>query len=79
MDYLNRDATIVLRTHYVGDVSSHVKTVGCLNRTLHYHGDARIPEGVFAETYGCPIDLIAHGTPHRVFPEHTHGGVEPSG
>jgi hypothetical protein len=22
------------------------------------------------DAYRCPIDLIAHGVPHRVFPEH---------
>jgi zinc transport system ATP-binding protein len=24
------------------------------------------------EVYGCPVELIAHGVPHRVLPEHDH-------
>ena len=69
---LNKDVTIVLVTHDIGVLSAHVRTVGCLNRTLHYHGDAQMPEGVLEETYGCPVEMIAHGTPHRVLAEHHH-------
>jgi zinc transport system ATP-binding protein len=24
--------------------------------------------------YGCPVDLIAHGLPHRVLSDHSHKG-----
>jgi len=26
--------------------------------------------------YGCPVDLIAHGVPHRVLAEHKDGEEE---
>ena len=29
---------------------------------------------ILEATYGCPIDLIAHGHPHRVLGEHGGGG-----
>jgi zinc transport system ATP-binding protein len=73
---LNRSVTILMASHDIGAISSHVKTVGCLNRRLFYHGqDALTPEMVEL-AYQCPIDLIAHGVPHRVFPEHDGAGKE---
>lgn len=70
---LNESVTILMVTHDLGVVSAHVKSVGCLNRTLHYHGGIHIPEGVLEETFGCSVDFITHGTPHRVFPKHMKG------
>jgi zinc transport system ATP-binding protein len=67
---LNREATILLVTHDIGIISSFVKTVGCLNRHLHTHGTSDITPDMLEATYHCPVDLIAHGVPHRVFPHH---------
>lgn len=69
---LNDYMTIVMISHDIGAISAYVKTIGCLNRHLHYHGDKLITAEMLAETYQCPVDLIAHGVPHRVFPEHNH-------
>ena len=68
---LNEHITIVLVSHDMNAISSHVKTVGCLNRRLFYHGEKQITADMVQLAYQCPIDLIAHGVPHRVFPEHT--------
>jgi len=68
---LNERVTIVLISHDVGVISAYVKTVGCLNRRLFYHGGGEITEEMIEHGYQCPIDLIAHGLPHRVFAEHT--------
>ena len=35
---LNDRITILLVSHDMGAISSYVKTVGCLNRRLFYHG-----------------------------------------
>jgi zinc transport system ATP-binding protein len=67
---LNEYMTILMITHDIGAISSYVKTVGCLNRRLHYHGDHQITPEMLEQTYQCPVDLIAHGTPHRVYPHH---------
>jgi zinc transport system ATP-binding protein len=67
---LNQTMTIMMISHDLGAISRYVKTVGCLNRQLHYHRDRVITPAMIEETYQCPVDLIAHGVPHRVFPEH---------
>lgn len=67
---LNKQLTILMISHDMGAISSYVKTVGCLNRRLFYHGDKLITKQMLEQTYQCPIDLIAHGLPHRVFPNH---------
>lgn len=69
---LNGDITIVLISHDMGAVSSYVKTVGCLNRHLFYHEEAQLTPEMLELAYQCPIDLIAHGVPHRVLAEHRH-------
>lgn len=67
---LSEKMAIILVTHDTGAISSHVKTIGCINKTLHYHGEKNIPPNVFEKLYGCPIELIGHGIPHRVLQEH---------
>jgi zinc transport system ATP-binding protein len=67
---INQDITIILVTHDLLAVSSYVKTLACINQTLTYHGDTQINEKIVSSMYGCPIDLIAHGVPHRVLKEH---------
>ncbi len=74
---LNEHVTILLISHDMSAISSYVKTVGCLNRRLFYHHGAEITSDMLELAYQCPIDLIAHGVPHRVFPMHSHdGGTE---
>ncbi len=70
---LNRDVAIVMVTHDIGVISSHVGKVACLNRRLVTHGDRHLTAEMLEQTYQCPVDLIAHGVPHRVFAEHPHG------
>ena len=74
---LNEHITILLVSHDMSAISSHVKTVGCLNRRLFYHGGKQITPDMLEAAYRCPIDLIAHGVPHRVFSEHTYQEMEP--
>jgi zinc transport system ATP-binding protein len=68
---LNQKITIIMISHDMSAVSTYVKTVGCLNRHLHYHQDKLITSEMLEKTYQCPIDLVAHGIPHRVFQEHS--------
>lgn len=65
---LNKEMTIILVTHDIGVLSSYVKKVGCLNRYFIYHQTKEITQEMLEATYQCPVDLIAHGIPHRVFP-----------
>lgn len=69
---LNQTVTIIMVSHDMNAVSAYVKTIGCLNRTLHYHGTKEITEEMAQAMYECPVDLIAHGLPHRVLSPHVH-------
>jgi zinc transport system ATP-binding protein len=69
---LNDRVTILLVSHDMGAISSYVKTVGCLSRRLFYHGGKELTPEMVELAYQCPIDLIAHGVPHRVFSAHSH-------
>ncbi len=69
---LNRTMAIVLVTHDIGIISSHVKMVACLNRRLFTHGDESLTTEMIEQAYQCPVDLIAHGVPHRVLADHPH-------
>ena len=67
---LNESMTIILVTHDLLAVSSHVHMLACLNRRLIYHGEPQLTENIVNSLYGCPVDLIAHGVPHRVLRKH---------
>ncbi len=73
LNELNKSMTIILVTHDLSAVSSHVKKIACLNGKLVYHGGTELNEEIVNALYGCPIDLIAHGVPHRILREHKEG------
>lgn len=67
---LNDHMAIIVVSHDVGTISSHVKTIACVNGSLCYH-DSNIISQEQLKTYNCPIDLITHGeVPHRVLKKH---------
>ena len=69
---LNETMTILLISHDIGTISPYIKTIACVNRTLHYHSSNEISEEQL-KVYNCPIEIITHGTvPHRVMKEHNH-------
>lgn len=61
---------VVVVTHDPAAVATDIRHIACLNRRLTYHGGAELTPGVLEETYGCPVELIAHGVPHRVLAPH---------
>jgi zinc transport system ATP-binding protein len=67
---LNEKVTIVVITHDIGVISRNVKSVACVNRALMFHGEGRITSEMIDMAYQCPVDLVAHGVPHRVLPTH---------
>ena len=70
---LHADIPIVIVTHDLGSLPRTVKNVACLNRSLYYHAGGEISEETLERVYGCAVDLIAHGHPHRVLDEHHVG------
>lgn len=67
---LNRTVTIVVVSHDAMILSSHAKSVACVNRQLFFHNAPEITKDMLEMAYHCPVELIGHGLPHRVFPEH---------
>ena len=67
---LNSRMAILMVSHDVGTISSHIKSFACVNRSFHYHPSHEITnEDLLA--YGCPIQLVAHGdVPHTVLKYH---------
>ncbi len=81
---LAQKMAVVLTSHDIGGVSPHVRDIACLNRRLYSHALEELTPGKLAEIYDCPIELVAHGMPHRVLHphdndaphEHPHRGPE---
>jgi zinc transport system ATP-binding protein len=67
---LNREIPIVVVTHDLTPFAAVVRQIACVNRHLHYHPDGELTTGDLEEVYGCPVELVSHGVPHRVLPEH---------
>ncbi len=78
LEELSKVMTIVLVSHDIGVIASHVKTIACLNRKLHYHHSKELSSAMLEEVYGCPVELLAHGHAHRVLGEHHHHHHEDS-
>ena len=70
LEELNKEKAILLVSHDLGQITSSVKTIACVNKHLHYHPSNKINEKILA-TYNCPVELITHGkVPHRVLKDH---------
>lgn len=67
---LNETIAIVMITHDTSAIDDQVKNIACVNKTLYYHGRDEHMEESLEKVYGCPIELIGHGLPHRVLKEH---------
>ncbi len=68
---INEYATILMISHDMGTISSHVKTIGCLNHKLYYHGDNQVTGQMLEQIYGSPMEQIVHGqVSQRVLKSH---------
>jgi zinc transport system ATP-binding protein len=67
---LNTTTTILVVSHELFALSSYVKSVACVNKSVHYHGAAEMTQEMLDQTFHCPVDLVAHGLPHRVLRSH---------
>ncbi len=66
---LNASVTIVMVSHDMMALHQHVESVACVNRDVHYHGEAEITDEML-DMYECPVEIVAHGVPHRVLKNH---------
>ena len=67
---LNEKVTILVVSHDISILSCYVKSVACVNRTLYFHHAAEITREMMDKVYHCPVELVAHGVPHRVLRDH---------
>lgn len=67
---LRQRMAVVLVSHDISAVSIYVDKIACLNRKLFYHNTKEVTAEDLEATYQCPVEIIAHGVPHRVLREH---------
>ncbi|RJQ76816.1 MAG: ABC transporter ATP-binding protein [Desulfobacteraceae bacterium] len=76
LEQLNAEMTIVMVSHDLLALSTHVKSVACVNRQLYYHDQPELTHAMMEIMYphtpgeACPVELVAHGVPHRVLRKH---------
>jgi len=73
---LNSHMTVVFISHDLTIIPKYATSVACVSGTIHKHDEAELTEEMIIESYGsvesCPVELVAHGRPHRVLKEHKH-------
>lgn len=70
LKHLNETTTILMVSHDIGTISYYVKSIACVNKSLHYHKSNVITQEQLQQ-YNCPIQLITHGdVPHTVLHNH---------
>ena len=73
---LNEQMAIVMVSHDIGTITSSVKSIVCVNRTVHRH-DSNIITQEQLDNYNCPIQIVSHGhIPHTVLAHHDGDGCK---
>ncbi len=67
---LKQHIAIIMVSHDISAISVYVDKVACLNRKLHYHNSKELSPEDLDASYGCPVEMLAHGMPHRVLKLH---------
>jgi zinc transport system ATP-binding protein len=68
---LNEDITVIVVSHDLMVLSSYIKSVACVSQQVFFHDAPEITRDMLEMAYHCPVELIAHGVPHRVLPKHS--------
>ena len=78
LEQINRSCAIVMVSHDIGSILQNVRDVACVNHTLHYHPANEVDEHILGEHFGCPVELLGHGSmPHRVLRNHDDDALPP--
>ncbi|MFH1852384.1 MAG: metal ABC transporter ATP-binding protein [Candidatus Neomarinimicrobiota bacterium] len=70
LNRFNQSIPIVLITHDATAITPATKRIVCVNRQVYVHDSGEVSEATLNQVYGCPVELIAHGVPHRVLKRH---------
>jgi zinc transport system ATP-binding protein len=73
LENLSETMSVLMISHDIGVIASYTDDVICVNKTVHYHHGSKLSNNDIQNTYGCPVELIGHGIPHRIFPNHSEG------
>jgi zinc transport system ATP-binding protein len=65
---LSEEIAIVLVTHDVGVISTHIDKIACVNGKVYYHGSTKDGLARITEMYQCPVELLVHGLHHKSIP-----------
>jgi zinc transport system ATP-binding protein len=76
---LNQRLPIVIVSHDVSFVSTHLQRVACLNRRLICHAAHEISREVIAEMYHAPIRVVRHEEECPLSDPGCHQGCAPEG
>lgn len=69
---LNDKMAIVMVSHDIGTITSVVKNIVCVNRSVHRH-DSNVITQEQLDNYRCPIQIVSHGqVAHTVLGMHEH-------
>lgn len=70
IEKLSHRIAIVMVSHDLGTICSYVRTIACVNGTLHYHESNSITAQQL-ELYDCPLQIVSHGdVAHTVLHNH---------
>lgn len=73
---LNSKMAIVMVSHDIGTITSTVKSIVCVNKSVHRH-DSNIITQEQLDNYHCPIQIVSHGhIPHTVLAHHDGDGCK---
>ena len=73
---LSRNMAVMIVSHDLGTITSVVKSIVCVNRTVHRH-DSNILTEEQLRNYNCPIQILSHGhVPHTVLEHHSGDGCK---
>lgn len=76
LQQLNKHMAIVMVSHDVGTITSTVKSIVCVNRTVHRH-DSNIITQEQLDNYHCHIQIVSHGDiAHTVLAHHSGDGCK---
>ncbi len=68
---LSEHMAIMIVSHDLGTITSVVKSIICVNRTVHRHNSNTLTAEQL-ENYNCPIQILSHGhIPHTVLEHHS--------
>ncbi len=68
----NTNRTVLLATHDLSVVSTHVDVIACVNRTVVQHASAQVDARMLRDLYGAGVEPLLHG-PVRLLADHKDG------